>query len=52
MKENHGSKHTHHITHTNHRISHTEGEVLYDIHPENGAGSKENATADKLPIDE
>jgi hypothetical protein len=50
VKENHGSKHTEYIAEADHGISHAEGEILYDIHPEYGTGSKKQTTCGKMPV--
>ena len=52
MEEGHGGQHTHHITQTNHGVSHAEGEVLDDIHPEDVAERETDTTTGKLPVDE
>ena len=50
MEENDSGKHTHHVTQAHHRIGHAEGEMLDDIHPQDGACAIAETTADELPV--
>ena len=44
-------KHTEHITHTYHRVGHTEREMLDDVHPQHGTDAVTDATANELPVE-
>ena len=51
MEEDHGGDHTDNETHTDHRISDTEGERLHDIHPQQRGYKETESAGGKLPIE-
>lgn len=52
VKEKNSRNHPHNVADAYHGVGHTEREVLYNIHPQNGCQTVTEPAADELPIKE